>query len=137
MATAAGRREEKLRDLKALSRASTSITAPRRGRQHISNGMYGLILVEPAGGLPKVDREFYVMQGEIYTDEPRSTARGIQLDKLLDEPRLFRLQRRGRRAHRTEPLKAKVGDSVRIFFGDGGPNLISSFHVIGEIFDRA
>jgi nitrite reductase (NO-forming) len=42
--------------------------------QHIANGMYGLILVEPEGGLPPVDREFYVMQGEIYTEEPFGTA---------------------------------------------------------------
>ena len=34
---------------------------------HVANGMYGLILVEPKEGLPKVDREFYVMQGDFYT----------------------------------------------------------------------
>src|SRR3546814_19111583 len=55
--------------------------------QHISNGMYGMILVEPAGGLPEVDREFYVMQGELYTAQKHGSS-GLQefsLDKLLDE----------------------------------------------------
>jgi nitrite reductase (NO-forming) len=35
----------------------------------------------------------------------------------------------------TNALAAKVGETVRLFVGNGGPNLISSFHVIGEIFD--
>ena len=55
--------------------------------QHITNGMYGMILVEPEGGLPPVDREFYIMQGELYTVQ-RHGSRGYQefsLEKLLDE----------------------------------------------------
>src|SRR3546814_3480261 len=55
--------------------------------QHISNGMYGMILVEPEGGLPEVDREFYVMQGELYTTQKHGSS-GLQefsLGKLLDE----------------------------------------------------
>lgn len=108
--------------------------------QHISNGMYGLILVEPEGGLPAVDREFYVMQGEIYTEEPFGTAGLLtqSYDKLLNEtPEYFVFN--GHVSALTEhyPLRAKVGETVRLFFGVGGPNLTSSFHVIGEIFDRA
>ena len=106
---------------------------------HITNGMYGLILVEPEEGLPEVDHEFYVMQGEVYTAEPFGE-RGrlnFDLDKLLDEQPEY-LIFNGAVGALTElaPLKARVGDTVRIFFGVGGPNLISSFHVIGEIFDR-
>ena len=55
--------------------------------EHIANGMYGMILVEPEGGLPKVDREFYVMQGEIYT-AGKFGDKGQQVEdvqKLLDE----------------------------------------------------
>ena len=108
--------------------------------QHISNGMYGLILVEPEGGLAPVDHEFYVMQGEIYTEESFGTAGLLteSYDKLLNEkPEYFVFN--GHVASLTEhyPLKAKVGETVRIFFGVGGPNFTSSFHVIGEIFDRA
>lgn len=107
--------------------------------QHISNGMYGLILVEPEEGLPPVDREYYVMQGELYTEERFGTSGLLNesYDKLVDErPEYFIFN--GHTGALTEhyPLKANVGETVRIFFGVGGPNFISSFHVIGEIFDR-
>lgn len=107
--------------------------------QHITNGMYGMILVEPEGGLPEVDREFYIMQGELYTAEKHGT-RGHQefsLEKLLDE-RPEHLMFNGAMGALTDryQLEANVGETVRIYFGVGGPNLISSFHVIGEIFDR-
>lgn len=106
---------------------------------HISNGMYGLVLVEPEEGLPPVDREFYVMQGEIYADQPFGTRGeiGTDHDRLLDE-RPTHVLFNGAVGALTEhsPLRAKVGETVRIFFGVGGPNLTSSFHVIGEIFDR-
>lgn len=108
--------------------------------QHISNGMYGLILVEPEGGLPPVDREFYVMQGEIYTAQPFGTAGALTGDitKLLDEaPEYFVFNGAALAlASDAHALRAKVGETVRIYFGVGGPNFISSFHVIGEIFDR-
>ena len=107
--------------------------------QHISNGMYGLIVVEPEGGLPKVDREFYVMQGEIYTQEPYG-AQGLQkpsYEKLLDERPEYYVFNGAVGALATEkPLTAKVGEKVRIFFGVGGPNKTSSFHVVGTVFDR-
>src|SRR4029453_3902010 len=106
---------------------------------HISSGMYGLILVEPAGGLPKVDREFYVMQGEIYTDRAYGQ-RGhdeFSVEKLLAERAEYFVFNGAVGALTAEyPMKAKVGETVRIFFGVGGPNATSSFHVIGEIFDR-
>lgn len=107
--------------------------------EHISNGMYGMILVEPAGGLPKVDREFYVMQGEIYTSGIFGD-KGLQkpdVTKLLNEmPEYYVLNGAVGALTKDHPLKAKVGETVRIFFGVGGPNKISSFHVIGEMFDR-
>jgi nitrite reductase (NO-forming) len=106
---------------------------------HIANGMYGLILVEPEGGLPAVDREFYVMQGEIYT-EGAYGQRGSQefsVEKLLHErPEYFVFNGSVGALSKLHPLQAKVGETVRIYFGVGGPNYTSSFHVIGEIFDR-
>ncbi len=106
---------------------------------HISSGMYGMILVEPEGGLPPVDREFYMMQGEIYTSG-RFGDKGAQaadVDKLLDEkPEYFVFNGAVGGLTAQKPLQAKVGETVRIFFGVGGPNFISSFHLIGEIFDR-
>lgn len=106
---------------------------------HISNGMYGLILVEPEGGLPEVDHEFYVMQGEVYTAEDMG-AKGsntFSVEKLLDEqPEYFTFNGAVGALTGEHPLNAKTGETVRIFFGVGGPNFTSSFHVIGEIFDR-
>ncbi|RPJ19699.1 MAG: nitrite reductase, copper-containing [Chloroflexi bacterium] len=107
--------------------------------QHIANGMYGLILVEPAEGLPAVDREFYVMQGELYTNEAFGSTGQLteNIQALLNEDPEY-LVFNGAVGSLTEqkPLKANVGETVRIFFGVGGPNFTSSFHVIGEIFDR-
>ena len=106
--------------------------------QHIANGMYGMILVEPEEGLPPVDREFYVMQGEIYTEEAFGTKGELMesYDKLMNERPEYFVFNGSVQGLKSEPLKARVGETVRIFFGVGGPNYTSSFHVIGEIFDR-
>jgi nitrite reductase (NO-forming) len=107
--------------------------------EHIANGMYGMILVEPEGGLPPVDHEYYVMQGEIYSDIPygQHGSAEFSVDKLLNErPEYFVLNGSVGALSKLHPLQAKVGETVRIFFGVGGPNYTSSFHVIGEIFDK-
>jgi len=142
---------------------------------HIANGMYGLILVEPEEGLQKVDREFYVLQSEIYgrfgidpktamaghehqnaekeepvddfwADESTNASadapeeRGLLVfsheDGLAEHPRFIFFNGKYNRHLGANALKAAVGDKVRIYFGNIGPNLISSFHVIGEIFDN-
>jgi nitrite reductase (NO-forming) len=107
--------------------------------EHIANGMYGMILVEPEGGLPPVEHEFYVMQGEIYSDIPygQHGSAEFSVDKLLNErPEYFVFNGSVGALSKLHPLQAKVGDTVRVFFGVGGPNYTSSFHVIGEIFDK-
>jgi nitrite reductase (NO-forming) len=106
---------------------------------HIANGMYGLIFVEPIGGLPKVDKEFYVMQSEFYTKGPYGEA-GVQpfnMDKALSETPDYVVFNGSVGAMAGDnAVAAKVGEKVRLFVGNGGPNLTSSFHVIGEIFDN-
>jgi nitrite reductase (NO-forming) len=106
---------------------------------HIANGMYGLILVEPPEGLPPVDKEFYVMQGEFYT-VGKYREKGHQpfdMQKAIEENATYVLFNGSEAAMVGEnAIKASVGDSVRLFVGNGGPNLVSSFHVIGEIFDK-
>ncbi|MGH7392316.1 MAG: copper-containing nitrite reductase [Candidatus Rokuibacteriota bacterium] len=106
---------------------------------HIANGMYGMILVEPPRGLSRVDREYYVMQGEVYT-RGRTGAPGLQpfdADKARDErPEYVVFNGRVGALLEERALTAKTGETVRLFVGNGGPNLVSSFHVIGEIFDR-
>ena len=107
---------------------------------HIATGMYGLILVEPEDGLSPVDHEFYVMQGEIYTAQPMGTRGHLDFsyqDMLDERPQYFVFNGAAGALTQDEyALRAAVGDSVRIYFGVGGPNFTSSFHVIGEIFDR-
>jgi nitrite reductase (NO-forming) len=106
---------------------------------HIANGMYGMIEVDPPEGLPKVDHEYYVMQGDFYTTG-KYHEQGLQsfdMQKALDERPTYVLFN-GREGALTgdNALKSRVGDTVRLFVGNGGPNLVSSFHVIGAIFDK-
>jgi nitrite reductase (NO-forming) len=106
--------------------------------EHIANGMYGLILVEPEKGLPRVDREYYVMQGEFYT-KGKTLAPGLQaIDRAkltAERPEYVVFNGKMGALLDDGAVKANVGETVRLFVGNGGPNLISSFHVIGEIFD--
>jgi nitrite reductase (NO-forming) len=106
---------------------------------HIANGMYGLILVEPEGGLPEVDKEYYIMQGDFYT-KGENGERGLQpfdMQKAVDEDADY-VVFNGKVGGLTgdNAITANVGETVRLFVGNGGPNLVSSFHVIGEIFDK-
>jgi nitrite reductase (NO-forming) len=106
---------------------------------HVANGMYGLILVEPKAGLPRVDREYYVMQSEFYTSGKYGEA-GLQpfsMEKAVEEDADYVVFNGSVGAMTGDnALKAATGETVRLYLGNGGPNLVSSFHVIGEIFDR-
>ncbi len=105
---------------------------------HIGNGMYGLILVEPKEGLPPVDREYYLMQGEFYTIGQYGEEGLQQFDmiKAVDErPPYVVFNGAVGSLIGDRAITAKVGEKVRLFVGNGGPNLVCSFHVIGEIFD--
>lgn len=106
--------------------------------QHISSGMYGMILIEPEGGLPKVDKEFYIMQGDMYTEDASvgSNEKVFSLHDLMEEKPSHVVMNGSAGALAANPMKVKVGDEVRVFFGVGGPNLTSSFHAIGTIFDK-
>lgn len=106
---------------------------------HIGNGMYGLVLVEPKEGLPKVDKEFYIVQGDFYT-KGKYGEPGLQpfdMDKAIREDADYVVFNGHVGAIAGDnALKAKVGETVRMYVGNGGPNLVSSFHVIGELFDK-
>jgi len=106
---------------------------------HVANGMYGLILVEPWEGMPKVDREYYVMQGDFYTIG-KYGEEGLQIfdqNKAVDErPTYVVFNGSVGSLVGDKAITAKVGETVRLYVGNGGPNLVSSFHVIGEIFDK-
>ncbi len=106
---------------------------------HIANGMYGLIAVEPEEGWPRVDREYYVMQGDFYTrgNYREPGLQSFDMTRAINEdPSYVVFNGRDGALTGSGALTARVGETVRIFVGNGGPNLVSSFHVIGEIFDR-
>lgn len=106
---------------------------------HIANGMYGLIYVQPEQALPHVDHEFYVFQSDFYT-KGKTGEKGLQQfsqEKAVDEKPTYVVFNGAQGSLVGDnALKAKVGETVRMFIGNGGPNMISSFHVIGEIFDK-
>lgn len=106
---------------------------------HVAMGMYGLIVVEPEGGLEPVDREFYVMQGEIYAQQERGTEGLLTYDTdamMAEDPTYVVWNGAVGSLTEETALQAEVGETVRIFLGNGGPNMTSSVHLIGEIFDR-
>ena len=108
-------------------------------QHHIAQGMYGAILIEPVGGLPPVDREFYVMQGDWYTLGAFGS-QGHQVfnteKALAEQPDYFTMNGHVNALTKIYPLHAEVGETVRVFFGVGGPNIGSNFHIIGEVFDK-
>jgi len=105
---------------------------------HVANGMYGLILVEPKEGLPHADKEYYVMQGDFYT-KGANGEQGLQpfsMEKAIQEkPDYVVFNGSVGAMTGDKAITGNVGETVRLFIGDGGPNLTSSFHVIGQIFD--
>lgn len=107
--------------------------------EHMANGMYGLILVEPAGGLPHVDHEYYIMQGEMYTTAPKGKP-GLQQfsapNLMQENAQYFVFNGSVDAANKQYPMHADVGQTVRIFFGNAGPNATASEHMIGEIFTK-
>ncbi|ATQ76989.1 nitrite reductase, copper-containing [Massilia violaceinigra] len=106
---------------------------------HVANGMYGMILVEPKEGMSRVDKEYYVMQGDFYTTGAYRAPglQGFDMQKAIDERPTYVLFNGADGALTGKgTLTAAAGDKVRMFFGVGGPNTVSSFHVIGAIFDK-
>lgn len=109
---------------------------------HVANGMYGLIYVQPEEDLPAVDREYYVMQSEFYHEPPEILENGRKSSEvefsypnaMREEPDVVVFNGSESAMTRDQPLKAHVNETVRIFFGNAGPNLTSSFHVLGSNF---
>ena len=116
--------------------------------EHVAYGMYGLIMVEPKGGLEKVDKEFYIGQSDWYHDALSDGAHGIPTDvyvldedeALAEHPSLFSFN--GHKKALSDPdlfgetIRAEQDDTVRFFFVTGGPNIGSNWHIIGTIFDK-
>lgn len=109
--------------------------------EHISRGMFGMIVVEPHQGLPVVDREFYLGQHELYTKQPFGTPGQLDFDfKSMNRVQpnyvLFNGAVNGFTGGRLGRMQAEVGETVRMFMVSGGPNLLSSFHPVGNVWAR-
>ncbi len=110
--------------------------------QHISSGMFGMIVVEPWEGLPPVDHEFYLGQHEVYTDQPAGTPghHNFNFQSMQREDATYVLlngEKQALTSSRRGAIAVKTGESARIFFVCGGPNLTSNFHPIGNVWSRA
>jgi nitrite reductase (NO-forming) len=110
-------------------------TAP--AAMHIANGMYGAIIVDPARGRPKA-REFVFVQSEFYmTPKPAPDgSRGLEWNRLLTlapDHVVFNGRADQYAAH---PIEVRPNEPLRLYVVNAGPNRISSFHVVGGIFDR-
>lgn len=105
---------------------------------HVANGMYGLILVEPKEGLTAVDRELYVMQSEFYAKAGANGAPySLDMDLgIAEKPTHVVFNGSVGALTGDNAPHVNVNETVRLFVGNGGPNLTSSFHVIGEVFDN-
>ena len=107
-------------------------TAP--ALHHIANGMYGMVIVEPKEGLPKVDREFALVQSEWYLGpqgEPASLTKAGSGNPAPD----FVVFNGVANQYKDNPLEVPTGGTVRVFVLDAGPNIDSSFHIVGTIFN--
>jgi len=110
--------------------------------EHISRGMFGMIVVEPEGGLPKVDREFYLGEHELYTKEAFGAKGETTFDgraMMREDPNyvMFNGAVAPFVAARFGTMKANVGETVRVFLVTGGPNKTSSFHPVGNVWSKA
>ncbi|CAH1203883.1 Copper-containing nitrite reductase [Paenibacillus plantiphilus] len=98
---------------------------------HIANGMYGVIIVEPKDGYPsdkEIDREYTIVQSEWYKEKDFEDFMNGEPEYVVFNGNDFTLSE--------QPLLAKVGDTVRLYVNNVGPNEVSSFHIVGTIMDR-
>jgi nitrite reductase (NO-forming) len=104
---------------------------------HIANGMYGFVLVEPAEGMPHADKEFYVVQSEFYTNDGEPGHKTLSLDRAEKmDPQYVVFNGAVGSMLKDKAPHVQENQAVRVYVGNAGPNLISSFHIIGQIFDR-
>ncbi|GMU78982.1 MAG: hypothetical protein AMXMBFR46_17750 [Acidimicrobiia bacterium] len=98
---------------------------------HVGNGMYGAVIIEPPN-LPPVDREFVIVQSELYTAPLGEVA---SMEKMLAEQWDAIVFNGYPNQYQHEPIRVEPNQRIRVWVSDVGPSENSSFHVIGTIFD--
>lgn len=105
--------------------------------QHLAYGMYGMVIVDPKDGFPtKPDREYAIVQSELYLAKQKTGGYGVDMDATMKKTPTYVVFNGKPRRHIDQPLRAKAGERVRLYIMNAGPNGTSSFHVIGTLFDR-
>ncbi|MFA1542840.1 multicopper oxidase domain-containing protein [Actinomadura monticuli] len=99
--------------------------------QHIANGMYGAVVIDPPN-LPRVDREYVLVQGELYLGQPGSEAQVAKMREGRPDGWMFNGTAAG---YDHAPLTARTGERVRVWVVDAGPSSGSAFHIVGAQFD--
>jgi nitrite reductase (NO-forming) len=107
-------------------------TAP--ALHHIANGMFGMVIVEPKGGLPKVDHEVALVQSEWYLGQQKQPADYAKASAAAPAPD-FVVFNGIANQYKDNPITVGTKSRVRVFVLDAGPNVDSSYHVVGTIFD--
>ncbi|HUG47434.1 MAG TPA: multicopper oxidase domain-containing protein [Candidatus Limnocylindria bacterium] len=102
---------------------------------HIANGMYGMVIVEPEGGLDPVEHEFAFVQSEWYLGQQGQPTDLAKAMKAAPEPD-FVVFNGVANQYADGPIEVATGERVRVFVLNAGPSVDSSFHIVGTIFDR-
>jgi nitrite reductase (NO-forming) len=102
---------------------------------HIANGMYGAIIVDPRPGRSPA-KEFVFVQSEFYTKALPDSTRTIDWDKLLGLAPDYVVFNGRQAEYAHHPIPVRVGERLRLYVVNAGPNRFSAFHVVGAIFDR-
>jgi nitrite reductase (NO-forming) len=101
---------------------------------HIANGMFGMVIVEPKGGLSKADAEFALVQNEWYLGAQGQPVDYLKASAAAPAPDFVAFNGVANQ-YKDAPIKVPTGKRIRVFVLDAGPNVDSSFHVVGTIFD--
>ncbi len=100
---------------------------------HIGNGMFGMLIVEPAGGLPPMENEFFLVQNEWYLGPQGEISSLEKAAQGAPSPDLVMFNGVAKQ-YADNPIEVPTGEDVRLFVLDVGPSVDSSFHIVGTIF---
>jgi nitrite reductase (NO-forming) len=101
---------------------------------HIANGMFGMVIVEPEGGLPPIENEFFIVQQEWYLGPQGEVSSFAKANQAAPAPD-FVMFNGAAFQYKENPIEIPTGEEVRLFVLDVGPSIDSSFHIVGTIFD--